>query len=401
MKLSKRTTIIKEAAMATMSDLSRKLKDTGVDVVSLSLGEPDFNTPDFIKEAAHNAIEQNYSHYSPLPGFLDLRQAICHKLKRDNNLEYFPNQIVVSTGAKQSIMNALFALIDEGDEVLLPAPYWASYFDMILLAGGIPVVIETNISQGFKLTPEQLQTAITHKTKLLIFNSPNNPGGTYYHSNEVDEISKILIQNPQIFIISDEVYEHFIYVNDHPKSLANYPDLYPRTIVINGASKSFAMTGWRIGYMAAHPEIAKTCDTIQGQITSGPNAIAQRATLEAVLKNPENIDEIRTMRKEFINRRNFVYERLRKIIGIKVLMPEGAFYIFPDISAFFGKKIHGKIISNSTDFALMLLNYNHVSTTPGDAFGIGHCLRLSYANSMDELEKAMNRIEEFVSKIEA
>ncbi len=398
-RLSNRTQLIQEAAMATMGNLSRKLKAQGADIVTLSLGEPDFNTPDFIKQAAHNAIDQNFSHYSPLPGFADLRQAIAHKLQRDNNLIYKPEQIIVSTGAKQSIMNALFALLNDGDEVLLPAPYWASYYDMILLAGGIPRVINTTIEDGFKITEKHLETSISDKTKLLIFNSPNNPSGAFYSKDEVKQIAAFLKNHPSIFILSDDVYEFFVYKNEKPLSMAKFPELFERTILINGISKSFAMTGWRLGYMAAHQDIARACDIIQGQITSGANSITQRAALVAIEKEPQDIPEIAYMRNEFRKRRDFVFSYLQKLPKIKTILPEGAFYIFPDISGFFGKKFQNQTINNSFDFAILLLNEAHVSTTPGVAFGVDNCLRLSYANSLPELEKAMNRLSAFVEKL--
>lgn len=393
-QLSERALKIKEAAMATMGRLSRELKAEGKDVITLSLGEPDFNTPDFIKEAAKKAIDENYSHYPPIPGYLDLRQAVCKKFKRDNKLDYTPNQVVISTGAKNSIMNVIFALINEGDEVILPAPFWATYYDMILLAGGVPKIISTNIGTGFKITPKMLEEAITENSKLLIFNSPNNPGGTFYNSQEVAALAEVLKRYPQLYIISDEVYEFFIYSGERQKSFATFPELYERTIVVNGISKSFAMTGWRIGYIGAHPSIARACDKIQGQITSGTNAVAQRAALAAISRPPEQVEEIGFMRDKFRQRRDYIYAKLSEIQGLKTLMPEGAFYIFPDVSAYFGTNIRGKKIETSTDVAMLLLYEGMVSTTPGDAFGVPECLRLSYANSMEELEKAMERIKD-------
>ena len=391
-QLSNRALMIKEAAMATMGRLSRELKAKGKDVITLSLGEPDFNTPDFIKEAAKKAIDDNYSHYSPIPGYPDLREAVCKKFKRDNGLSYQPNQVVISTGAKNSIMNVIFALINKGDEVILPAPFWATYYDMILLAGGVPKIIHTNISTGFKINAEMLEEAITSKTKLLIFNSPNNPGGTFYNEAEVEELARVLEKHESLFIISDEVYEFFIYSGEKQKSFACFPELYPRTIVVNGVSKSFAMTGWRIGYIGAHPKIARACDKIQGQITSGTNSVAQRAALTAIAREPSEVKEIELMRKKFRQRRDFVFSKLKNIPGFNTILPEGAFYIFPDISAYFGKTIKGKEINTSTEMAMLLLNEALVSTTPGDAFGVPECLRISYANSMEELEKAMERI---------
>ena len=395
--LSRRAQNIKEAAMATMGRLSRQLKAEGKDVITLSLGEPDFNTPDFIKEAAKRAIDENYSHYPPIPGYADLREAVCRKFLRDNGLRYTPEQVVISTGAKNSIMNVIFALINDGDEVILPAPYWATYYDMIVLAGGVPKVIRTSIETGFKITPESLRAAITDKTKLLIFNSPNNPGGTFYKAAEIEALAEVLINKPGLFIISDEVYEFFIYSNEKLKSFASFPELYNRTIVVNGVSKSFAMTGWRIGYIGAHPQIARACDKIQGQITSGTNAIAQRAALAALLRDPKELKELSAMQEEFARRREFIYSKLKKIRGFNVLMPEGAFYIFPDISALLGTSINGHKIHSSTDFALALLNDAYVSTTPGDAFGVPECLRISFAGSLQDLEKAVDRIEDWLS----
>ena len=397
-QLSDRAMMIKEAAMATMGRLSRELKAQGKDVITLSLGEPDFNTPEFIKEAAKEAIDDNYSHYSPIPGYMDLREAVCKKFKRDNNLDYQSNQVVISTGAKNSIMNVIFALINKGDEVILPAPFWATYYDMILLAGGVPKIIHTNISTGFKINAEMLEEAITSKTKLLIFNSPNNPGGTFYNEKEVDELAVVLMEHKSVYIISDEVYEFFIYSGERQKSFAFFPELYHRTIVVNGVSKSFAMTGWRIGYIGAHPEIARACDKIQGQITSGTNAVAQRAALAAITQNPSEVKEIGLMRNKFQQRRDFVFQELKNIPGFNTLLPEGAFYIFPDISAYFGKTIKGKEINTSTEMAMLLLNEALVSTTPGDAFGVPECLRISYANSMEELEKAMERIKNLLEE---
>lgn len=398
-QLSHRAVKIKEAAMATMGRLSRQLKAEGKDVITLSLGEPDFNTPNFIKDAAKKAIDENYSHYSPIPGYMDLREAVCNKFKRDNDLIYNPNQVVISTGAKNSIMNVIFALINEGDEVVLPAPYWATYYDMILLAGGIPKIISTNITTGFKITPKMLEEAMNKKSKLLIFNSPNNPGGTFYNAKEIDALAEVLKQHPQVYTISDEVYEFFVYSGERQKSFASFPELYNRTIVVNGVSKSFAMTGWRIGYIGAHPHIARACDKIQGQITSGTNAVAQRAALAAISRPPQDIEEISIMRDKFRERRDFVFAKLSEIHNFKTLKPEGAFYIFPDVSAYFGKTIRGRKIETSTDMAMLLLYEALVSTTPGDAFGVPECLRISYANSMDELEMAMNRIQEVFSRL--
>jgi aspartate aminotransferase len=400
MSLSKRSQQIKEAAMATMGALSRHLKAEGKDVLTLSLGEPDFNMPDFIKDAAIEAIQNNFSHYPPIKGYADVRQAVCNKLKRDNHLSYTAEQIVISTGAKHAIMNALLALLDEGDEVILPAPFWASYKDMVVLTGGHPKVIKAGFEQEFKLSPQQLEEAITEKSKLLIFNSPNNPSGAYYTRSEVEALAEVLEKHPQLYILSDEVYEHFVYGEEKSLSLATFPQLYERCIVINGISKSFAMTGWRIGYLAARADIARACDVIQGQITSGANAVAQRATLEALSKKPEDITEIAQMRSAFAKRRDFVFAQLSDIEGMKTHLPEGAFYIFPDISAFLGKKYKGETLNSSTDFALALLNSHYVSTTPGDAFGVPECLRISYANSMEELEKAMHRIGGFITKLE-
>jgi aspartate aminotransferase len=394
--LSDRALKIKEAAMATMGRLSRELKAEGKNVLTLSLGEPDFDTPGFIKQAAKKAIDDNFSHYSPIPGYADLREAVCRKFKRDNGLDYTPAQVVISTGAKNSIMNVIFALINEGDEVILPAPYWATYYDMILLAGGVPKIIKTSIDTGFKITPRQLENAITDKTKLLIFNSPNNPGGTVYNAGEVQDLAEVLKAHQNVFIISDEVYEYFIYNGEKQKSFASVAELYDRTIVVNGVSKSFAMTGWRIGYIGAHPDIARACDKIQGQITSGTNSIAQRAALAALEKAPEDVSEISIMQKKFRQRRDFMFDALSEIKGFRTILPEGAFYIFPDVSALFGTSLKGQKINSSTDLAMLLLNEVYVSTTPGDAFGVPQCLRLSYANSIDELKEAIKRIKEVI-----
>jgi len=315
-------------------------------------------------------------------------------------LDYQSNQVVISTGAKNSIMNVILALINEGDEVILPAPFWATYYDMILLAGGIPKIIHTNIGTGFKISPAMLEEAISPKTKLLIFNSPNNPGGTFYNEREVDELACVLEKHKSVYIISDEVYEFFIYSEERQKSFALFPELYSRTIVVNVVSKSFAMTGWRIGYIGAHPDIARACDKIQGQITSGTNSVAQRAALEAISREPSEIKEIELMKEKLRQRRDFVFNKLKDIQGFNTILPEGAFYIFPDISAFFGKTIRGKVINSSTDMSMLLLNEALVSTTPSDAFGVPECLRISYANSLEELEKAMKRIIKLLGSLE-
>ncbi|MBF12086.1 MAG: aspartate aminotransferase [Flavobacteriaceae bacterium] len=371
-----------------MAAKARELKNKGVDIIGLSLGEPDFNTPEFIKNAAVKAVEDNWNSYSPVDGYLDLKKAICNKFKRDNKINYKTSQIVVSTGAKQSIANVCMVLLNPGDEVLLPAPYWVSYSAIATLAEAKSTIIPSTIESDFKITPEQLQAAITSKTKLVMFNSPNNPSGTIYTEKELFALGEVLKNHPNIFILSDEIYEHINYGTPH-FSIASIPELYERTVTVNGVAKAFAMTGWRIGYIGAPEWIAKACNKMQGQITSGANCIAQRATIAAV-KAP--VKNIQYMVDEFSKRREIIIKLLKAIPGIKVNQPHGAFYVFPNISAYFGKILGGKKIENAADFALYLLEEAHVATVNGDAFGNGDCIRISYAASEENIRTAIDRI---------
>lgn len=376
------------SATLAMAAKTRELKSQGKDIIGLSLGEPDFNIPDFIKESAKNAVDANYSSYSPVDGYADLKQAIANKFKRDNNLTYGLNQIVVSTGAKQSLANVAMVMLNHGDEVILPAPYWVSYSDIVKLADGVPVEVLTSIESDFKMTPEQLEQAITPKTKMLWFSSPCNPTGSVYSREELEGLAKVLKKYPDIFVVSDEIYEHINFVGGHV-SIAEIDGMYDRTVTVNGVSKAFAMTGWRIGYIGAPEWIAKACNKFQGQITSGANSIAQRATITA-LEAP--VSSIKFMIDEFHKRRDLVLQLLGEIEGFKLNVPEGAFYVFPDISSFFGKTIHGVKINNASDFSIYLLEHANVATVTGEAFGSDNCIRISYAASEKELKEAMARI---------
>ncbi len=393
--LSNRINRLPVSQTLAMAAKARELKAQGKDIISLSLGEPDFNTPDFIKEAAIKAIQENYNSYTPVNGYLDLREAVCRKFKRDNGLEYNPNQIVVSTGAKQSLANVAMVLLNPGDEVLLPAPFWVSYEAMVNLAEAVPVKIETSIESDFKITPEQLEEAITPKTKLIFFNSPNNPSGSVYSEQEYRALAAILEKYPNIFVISDEIYEHILFGGKN-FSFARIESMYDRTITVNGVSKSFAMTGWRIGYIGAPEWIAKACTKFQGQITSGANCIAQRATI-AALDAP--VSKIKYMVDEFKIRRDLVLQLLSEVKGFNLNIPEGAFYVFPDISYYFGKIIKGVKINNATDFSLFLLEKANVATVTGDAFGQPNCIRLSYATSQDLLKEAIKRIKDVLALV--
>ena len=377
-----------------MSNKVREMKANGIDVISLTLGEPDFDVPQNIKAAAFDAINNNFSHYSPVPGFLDLRQAICDKLKRDNNLDYQPSQICVSNGAKQSIINVLAAIIDDGDEVILPAPYWVSYDEMVKMVGGKSVFIETSIDNDFKMTAEQLEKAITPKTKALLYSSPCNPSGSYYRREELEQIANVVAKYPHITIISDEIYEYINYDGKHT-SIAEFPQVFEQTAVINGMSKAFAMTGWRIGYSACPAWLAKGCEKIQGQMTSGANTVAQKASIAALKANPS---EYQYMIDEFKKRREIVYELVKEIPGFKVNYPEAAFYFFPDISYYIGKNLNGKAINDADDFAMFLLEEAHVGTVGGVSFGNPTCIRFSYAASEIELKEAMKRIKDCLEK---
>ena len=389
--LSDRINAMEVSATLGMAAKTRELKAEGKDIVGLSLGEPDFDIPDFIKDAAIEAIQQNYSKYTPIDGYLELREAICEKFKRDNNLNYKPSQIVVSTGAKQCLANVALAMLNTGDEVIFPAPYWVSYKEIAKMAGGIPIEVHTTIENNFKITPAQLEAAITSKTKMVWFNTPCNPSGSIYSKAELEALAVVLRKHPHIFILSDEIYEYINFTNERVTSIAEIDGLYERTITVNGMSKAFAMTGWRIGYMGAPEWIAKACAKVQGQVTSGANAIAQRASI-AALKAPKS--KIQYMVDEFKRRRDLVLQLLNEIEGFKLNIPEGAFYVFPDISSFFGKTLRGRIINNASDFSLYLLEQAMVATVTGEAFGDANCIRFSYAASEKDLREAIRRIKE-------
>jgi aspartate aminotransferase len=386
--LSNRVNAMATSATLAMAAKARELRSEGKDIIGLSLGEPDFTVPDFVKEAAIRAIKEDYHAYTPVDGYVDLKQAICTKFKRDNNLTYTPDQIVVSTGAKQSLANLAMVLLNPGDEVILPAPYWVSYSDITKLAGGVPVVIETSIKTDFKITPEALQNAITEKTKMILYSSPCNPSGSVYTKDELRALADVLVNYPDIIVVSDEIYEHINFTNAHA-SMAAFEDMYDRTVVVNGVSKAFAMTGWRIGYIGAPAYIAKACTKMQGQITSGANCIAQRATI-AALENPPS--KIKYMVDAFKERRTLILDLLKEIPGFKTNVPQGAFYVFPDVSYFFGKTIQGTVINNASDFALYLLEKAHVATVTGEAFGNPNCIRISYAASREDIIEALKRI---------
>lgn len=391
--LSDRIQSLPVSATLAMAAKARELKEQGKDIIGLSLGEPDFNTPEFIKDAAIKAIQENYNSYTPVDGYVELKEAICLKFKRDNNLDYNPNQIVVSTGAKQSIANIAQVLLNPGDEVLLPAPYWVSYSAIATLCEAKFVEIPSSIDTDFKITPEQLEAAITPKTKMIFFNSPNNPSGTIYTEKEYKALAEVLEKHPKIFILSDEIYEHINY-GTKTFSFAAIPSMYDRTITVNGVAKAFAMTGWRIGYIGAPEWIAKACTKMQGQITSGANCIAQRATITA-LEAP--VSEIQYMVKEFHSRRDIILNLLKEIDGFKLNVPTGAFYVFPDISSFFGKTIKGTKIENASDFSLLLLSEANVATVTGEAFGAPDCIRISYAASEENIRTAIARIKKVLS----
>ena len=391
-KLSNRINNLPVSATLAMAAKARELKENGVDIIGLSLGEPDFNTPDFIKKAAIQAINDNYNSYTPVDGYGELKKSICNKFKRDNDLDYESNQVVVSTGAKQSIANAIQVLINPGDDVLLVAPYWVSYSAIVTLAEGNPIEIRSDISSDFKITPLQLENAITKRTKLVVINSPNNPSGSVYTEKEYLGLAKVLEKYPEIYILSDEIYEHINYGVPH-FSFAKIPSMFDRTITVNGVAKAFAMTGWRIGYLGAPYWIAKACTKMQGQITSGANCIAQRATI-AALEAP--VSKIQYMIDEFKERRKLIIDLLNEIEGIKLNVPKGAFYVFPDVSSFFGKTIKGKKINNASEFSIFLLEEAHVATVTGEAFGSPNNIRISYAASKEEIKKAISRIQKAI-----
>lgn len=389
-RLSKRVNEMAISATLAMAAKTRELKEQGIDVIGLSLGEPDFPIPEFVKESAIQAIKDNYHSYSPVDGYGDLKKAIITKFKRDNNLTYKPSQIVVSTGAKQSLANLTMVLLDEDDEVLLPAPYWVSYADQCKVAGGVPKEISTSIENDFKVTAAELEAAITPKTKMIIYSSPCNPSGSVYSRKELRALADVLVKYPDIIVISDEIYEHINFIGAHT-SMAEFEDMYDRTVVVNGVSKAFSMTGWRIGYIGGPEWIARACDKMQGQVTSGANCIAQRATITA-LENPPS--KIKFMVDAFKERRTLILNLLSEINGFKTNKPEGAFYVFPDVSYFFGKTLRGKNINTASDFSIYLLEEAKVATVTGEAFGDPNCIRISYAASESDIKESMRRIKE-------
>jgi len=391
--LSDRINSLAVSQTLAMAAKARELKSQGKDVIGLSLGEPDFNTPDFIKDAAIKAIQDDYNSYTPVDGYVELKKAIIKKFERDNKLTYDLSQIVVSTGAKQSLSNIAASLINPGDEVILPCPYWVSYSDIIKLNGGIPIEIKTSVSSDFKMTSEDLKKAITSKTKMLWFSSPCNPSGSVYSHNELKEISEVLMEHPEIYVVSDEIYEHINFSGGH-SSIATFGDMYDRTITVNGVSKAFAMTGWRIGYIGGPEWIARACNKMQGQVTSGANCIAQRAVITALQENPS---KIQYMVDEFKERRDLILELLNDIEGFKCNKPEGAFYVFPDVSDYFGKTINGITINNASEMSMFLLEKALVATVTGDAFGDPNCIRISYAASIDQLTEAVSRIKNILN----
>ena len=394
-KVSERINRLAESATLAMARMSRELKVLGKDVIALSLGEPDFNTPEFIKDAAKNAINNNFSHYTPVAGLEELRISISEKFKRDNNLEYTKDQIVVSTGAKQSLANVCLSLLNPGDEVLLPCPFWVSYSEIIKLAEGIPVEIPSSVKNNFKITAGQIEEAITEKTKMFMFSSPCNPSGSVYTEAELRDIAKVFEKHPNIFIVSDEIYEHINFTGKH-HSLAQFPEVKEQVVTVNGVSKAFAMTGWRLGYMGAPGWIAEACTKMQGQFTSGTCGITQRAAKTALEADPSVVHD---MRDEFLSRRNLMLNRLKQISGVKINVPPGAFYVFPDISSYFGKSANGITVNTASDLSLYLLEFANVAIVTGDAFGDPDCIRISYAAAKDVLEKAMDRIEAALNQL--
>jgi len=394
-QLSNRLQRLAPSATLAMSQKSSEMKAQGIDVINMSVGEPDFNTPDHIKEAAKKAIDENYSRYSPVAGYADLRQAIVDKLKRENQLDYNVNEICVSNGAKQSVCNSVMALVNPGEEVIIPTPYWVSYPQMALLAGGVPVFVQAGFEQNFKMTAQQLEAAITPKTRLLILCSPSNPTGSVYSKEELRALSEIILAHEDLYVLADEIYEHINYTGHH-ESIAQFPGMKERTIVVNGVSKAYAMTGWRIGYIAAPEWIVKGCNKLQGQYTSGPCSVSQKAAEFAYNESQACVEE---MRQAFERRRNLIVDLARQIPGLEVNVPQGAFYLFPKCSSFYGKKVGDRVINNSTDLAMYLLEEGHVATVGGDAFGDPDCFRMSYATSDDNIREAMRRIGEALGKL--
>ena len=393
--LSNRLNRLAPSATLAMSQKSSEMKAQGIDVINMSVGEPDFNTPDHIKEAAKKAVDENWSRYSPVPGYPDLRKAVVEKLKRENGLDYSVSEILVSNGAKQAVCNAVMALVDDGDEVIIPAPYWVSYPQMALLAGGTPVHIPAGFEQDFKITPAQLEAAITPKTRMLILCSPSNPTGSVYSREELEGLANVLRKHPEVYVLADEIYEHINYVGKH-ESIAQFPGMKEQTIIINGVSKAYAMTGWRIGYMAAPEWIVKGCNKLQGQYTSGPCSVSQKAAEAAYVLSQDCVEE---MRVAFERRRNLIVELAKDIPGLEVNVPQGAFYLFPKCTSFYGKTDGERTIQNSTDLAMYLLEVGHVATVGGDAFGDPECFRMSYATSDDNIREAMRRIKDCLSRL--
>jgi aspartate aminotransferase len=396
--ISKRVLTMSESETLAMTAKARELKAQGKDVISLSIGEPDFNTPEVIKEAAKKAIDDNFTHYPPVPGYADTREAISRKFKRDNNLDYAPEQIVVSTGGKQALYQVVQVLVNPGDEVIIPTPFWVSYKEFVHLAEGVVVPLKTKIENKFKMTPEQLEAAITPKTKLIIFSSPSNPTGMLYSKEELKGLAQVIARHENVYVVCDEIYEHINYVGKH-ESIAQFPEIYDRVVTVNGLAKGFAMTGWRVGYIGAPLAIAKACNKLQGQVTSATCSIALKACVCAMQMDPTTSKDIINMRETFRKRRDMVYQLLTEIPGVKVAMPEGAFYFFPDVSSYYGKSFNGKKIENSTDMAFYLLNEANVATVMGSAFGDDTCIRLSYATSEDLLREALRRIKEALANL--
>lgn len=394
-ELSNRLNRLAPSQTLAMSQKSGEMKAQGIDVINMSVGEPDFNTPDHIKEAAKKAVDENFSRYSPVPGYMDLRKAIVAKLKNENNLDYTTSEILVSSGAKQSVCNTVMALVNDGEEVIIPAPYWVSYPQMVKLAGGTPVIVNAGFEQNFKMTPEQLEAAITPKTRMLILCSPSNPTGSVYTKDELEALAEVIKRHDDLFVLADEIYEHINYVGKH-ESIAQFPGMKERTIIVNGVSKAYAMTGWRIGFIAAPEWIVKGCNKLQGQYTSAPCSVSQKAAEAAYTTSQECVE---TMRKAFERRRDLIVKLAKEIPGLEVNCPQGAFYLFPKCSGFYGKSYEGKTINNSTDLAMFLLEEGHVATVGGDAFGDPECFRMSYATSDDNIREAMRRIKETLAKL--
>lgn len=394
-QLSERLNRLAPSATLAMSQKSGEMKAQGIDVINLSVGEPDFNTPDHIKDAAKRAIDENFSRYSPVPGYMDLREAIVAKLKNENGLDYSVNEVLVSNGAKQSVCNTVMALVNDGEEVIIPAPYWVSYPQMVKLAGGVPVIVEAGFEQNFKMTPQQLEAAITPKTRMIILCSPSNPTGSVYAQEEMAALAEVIKRHDDLFVLADEIYEHINYTGRHA-SIAQVPGMKERTIIVNGVSKAYAMTGWRIGYIAAPEWIVKGCNKLQGQYTSGPCSVSQKAALVAYTASQQCVED---MRVAFERRRNLIVELAKDIPGLEVNVPEGAFYLFPKCSNFFGKTDGTRVINSSTDLAMYLLEVGHVATVAGDAFGDPQCFRMSYATSDDNIRESMRRIKECLAKL--